>query len=178
MSRVILTGNPIWARDVNTTQYCGDPNKKDFGNVGVLNPKTDLGANQHARLVADLTTVARSSLLMRLVFTPNATAPSTSVQCCMPAWSPPATWLDGAVTRPGYPDGSAPPSQYYATIVGTGSTRTITLPTEASDDYGVTYAVTPRIVQAIGGAWNGTITSNAFTLTGLTAGKQVSVTIW
>lgn len=54
MSRVILTGNPIWARDVNTTQYCGDPNKKDFGNVGVLNPKTDLGANQHARLVAEL----------------------------------------------------------------------------------------------------------------------------
>jgi hypothetical protein len=161
-------GNPLWYRNAGITQYGGDLNKKDYGGIGSINAMTDLSAAQFCRLTADMAAVARLCPLMRLVFTTSAGSPATAVNWCAPAWA----------IALAYADGSAPPSASYPTITGSSTSRTVTLSATATDDYGVTVAIYPKIVRATGGVWDGVITSNAFTITGLTNGAPAVVTIW
>lgn len=165
---IVPSGNPLWLRNPGITQYGGDVNKKDYGGIGVINAQTDLGAAQFSRLTADLAAVARVTPLLRLEFTPDSGTLKSIVNWCAPAWAIPRS----------YPNGESPPSALYPTFSGTGASRTITLPASAADDFGVSAVIVPRIVLAVGGVWDGTITSNAFTLTGLTDGTRVCVTVW
>lgn len=168
MTSVLPSGNPLWLRNPGITQYGGDVNKKDYGGIGVVNAQTDIGAAQFSRLTADLAAVARVVPLMRLEFTPNSGTIKSTVNWCAPAWATPRS----------YPIGDSPPTAAYPTITGTGTSRTITVPSNAADDYGVSAVIVPRIVLAVGGVWDGTISANAFTLTGLTDGTRVCVTVW
>ena len=184
-------GNPFWLRNAGITQYGGDLNKKDYGGIGVINALTDLGASQYCRLTADQAAVARVSSLMRLQFTPHASAPITSVELCAPAWAVPLSYANGA----------SPPSSSYPLFGGSGTSRTITLAPTATDDYQASAQLSPKIIQVIGGNWDGSvvgfdslgdpftlpvalgwgdldIVSIQLTITGLTNEKPVSVTVW
>jgi hypothetical protein len=165
---IVPSGNPLWLRNPGVSQYGGDINKKDYGGIGVINALTDISAAQHARLASDAAAVSRTSTLMRLTFVCSATPPVTLVIWCVPAWAIPTY----------YADGSIPPSASYPTITGSGTSRTITMPTSAADEYGVVAAISPIIVRATNASWDGTITAGAFDLTGLSDGVVVSVDVW
>jgi hypothetical protein len=141
------SGAPLWLRGSGITQYGGDLNKKDYGGIGAINARTDLSAVQYSRLVADMASLARVSPLMRMQFTPHASAPVTSVELCSPCWGVPMPYADGA----------APPSSVYPTITGTGALRTIILSPTATDDYSVIGQISPKIIQVSGGTWDGSV---------------------
>ena len=185
-------GNPLWLRSPGITQYGGDVNKKDFGGIGAINARTDLTAAQYCRLTADVAALSRVSALMRLMFTPHAAAPITSVELCSPAWGVPVAYADGA---------SPPTASVYPTITGSGTSRIVTLTPTATDDYQVAAQISPKIVQVSGGNWDGDvigfnslgdpfvlpialgwgdldIVAIQFTITGLTNDVPCTVTVW
>ena len=166
---ILPSGNPLWLRAPGITQYGGDANKKDYGGIGVINAQTDISAAQYARMTADLAAVARVTPLVRLLVVTASGAPFAAVQWCAPAWA--------AATS--YADGSAPTSAIYPQVLcGDPTNFLVVIPSPVVDDYGISGAAVPRIVLVSGGVWDGTVMSNAFAITGVTATKPVSITVW
>lgn len=58
MPRVIPEGSPFWERTAQIGDYGGHVAKQDYGGRKPLDPLTDVGASQFARMTADLTAVA------------------------------------------------------------------------------------------------------------------------
>jgi len=55
------TGLPAWTRSADYIQYGGDPSKANYQSQGVVNPRTDVGAEGFSRLVADAASVVRTA---------------------------------------------------------------------------------------------------------------------
>lgn len=125
-------GLPAWSRSADHTYYGGHPNKANYQSQGVVNPRTDVGAEAIARLSADL-----------------AAAVNTS-----PMWV--ITYLDGGGGAPtvesvygmtgvrttSYGGGSPPTGFPSAARNGTGDV-TFTFASSYADPYGVTHAWVP-----------------------------------
>ena len=56
---VIPTGSPAWTRTSDFATYGGNLLKRNFASRGVVNPKTDVGAEAFSRMTADLAALAR-----------------------------------------------------------------------------------------------------------------------
>lgn len=54
-----LPGTPSWSRNNDHQVYGGDLNKQDYGNIGPINPKTDVSAAQFCRAVENQSCIER-----------------------------------------------------------------------------------------------------------------------
>lgn len=77
------TGSPAWVRNADHTTYGGDTEKANWKGIGVVNPKTDVGAEAFTRMCSDLAAVvltapwAEITLLMD-----DATPDDPTVEVC------------------------------------------------------------------------------------------------
>jgi len=73
---IVPTGNPAWVRANDHTTYGGNVNKIDYQSVGPVNPRTDIGAAQFCRLVADVAAIQLTAPFAELTFLCSDTAPA------------------------------------------------------------------------------------------------------
>ena len=73
---IIPTGNPAWTRSSAHTTYGGDLNKRNHLSQGVVDPETDLGAEQLTRMTEDLAAIARVSPFSVITYTNNDGSPA------------------------------------------------------------------------------------------------------
>lgn len=100
MSNVTPTGNPAWLRSIGFEDYGGSESKVNYQNQGVVNPRTDVGAEGFARACSDQAAVTRTVGFTVLTVTCNDTSPAaptvhavnmmTGVSATYAGGSPPA----------------------------------------------------------------------------------------
>jgi hypothetical protein len=62
-------GQPVWLRANSHTTYGGNVNKANYQSQGVVNPKTDVGAEHWARIAADLEALGNVAPFGTLTYT-------------------------------------------------------------------------------------------------------------
>lgn len=132
---IVPSGSPIWTRAAVHTQYGGDVNKRNLLSVGVVDAQTDVGAEQLARLVADMEAIARTAPFLIINYTNNDTAPAApTVNTVYMMTGVNTTTYAGNAPPLGFPSGARN---------GTGDV-TFTLSASYSDPYGAAGAFTIR----------------------------------
>lgn len=121
-------GTPAWERTASADIYGGHPDKRDFGNLGVINPKTDVSAVQFARLCADMAAVARVAPFSVITLTCDDTSPA----------APTVNGLRqmNGVSSTGYVGDSPPAGMPTCTRVSDGKVQ-IAWPPSVSDEFGI-----------------------------------------
>ena len=126
----IPTGAPAWLRTNDFVTYGGDPNKKNFQSRGVINPKTDVGAEGFSRLVADVAAVARVVEFCSMQVICDVSVHEPLVENCRLMTGATLTYF-GSSPLPGFP-----------TVTGNAAGDvTITFSSAYEDEYGVTGAL-------------------------------------
>lgn len=130
-------GRPAWARTVDHADYGGHVNKTNYQSQGVVNPRTDVGAEAIARMTADLAAVVRTAEFFEATILCNDASPAApTVESVL--------MMTGVRTSP-YA-GDAPPTGFpTVTRNGTGD-FTITFAASYSDAYGISEPFTPTHV--------------------------------
>lgn len=67
------TGSPVWLRQNDHTKYGGNTEKKNYQSQDAINGKTDLSAQNLARIAADLAAVGRTAPTFVLTYTQDDT---------------------------------------------------------------------------------------------------------
>jgi len=135
----IPTGAPAWLRTNDFTAYGGDLNKKNFASRGVVNPKTDVGAEAFARMTADLAAVARTAPFAVIKLLCNDGTPAApAIEYCA---------LMTGVRTVSYAGDAAPVGFPSAERNGDGDI-TITFDASYTDPYGVIGAFSLAHAQA------------------------------
>jgi hypothetical protein len=130
---VTPSGSPAWTRTADHTQYGGDTNKTNYMSQGVIDARTDVGAEQLARLAEDLAACARTAPFATLTYTCNDTSPA--------APSIAAAFLMTGVNTAGY-EGDAAPSGFPSAARNGNGDVTFTFASSYTDAYGVSGALT------------------------------------
>lgn len=134
---VTPAGTPSWTRAADHEDYGGHPNKTNYQSLGVINPRTDVGAEAFARLSADVAACVRTAAFL-----------SASILCH--DGSPAAPTVEAALLQTGVRtasyEGDAPPTGFPAVARnGTGHV-TLTFAASYTDAYGVSASFTPTMV--------------------------------
>jgi hypothetical protein len=134
---VTPAGTPAWTRAADHEDYGGHTNKKNYQSLGVINARTDVGAEAITRIAADMAAVARTGAFF-----------SASILCH--DGSPDDPTIENALMMTGVRtssyEGDAPPTGFPGvTRSGTGHV-VITFASSYTDAYGVSASFTPRIV--------------------------------
>ena len=151
-------GNPPWMRTMSAASYGAHASLRDYGGTGAINANTDITAEQYKRLAADVAAAAMVAplavLTLRWTVSPNA----VFVASVVPQWAP-AVFVEYA--------GSSPPSSVYPSVTLMGNVFTVTFPSTATDDYGVSGPIIPRVVVPASSdiLWGGPTDTSVFTLT-------------
>lgn len=125
------TGRPAWERASDIASYGGNVNKRNHLSQGVVDPETDLGAEDHGRMAADLAAVARVTPFATITYTCNDTgtaAPTVN-----------AVLMMTGVNVAGYEGDAAPSGMPSMARNGDGDV-TITFASSYSDPYAVSGA--------------------------------------
>lgn len=148
------SGSPAWVRNAAHTTYGGHTDKRNWQSQGLVNGRTDVGAEAFTRAAADLAAIARTAPLATLRVTCNDSSPA----------APTIEYVSQmtGIQSASYGGGAAPTGYPSASRNGDGDV-TITWPTTLTDDYGVSAAV--DINTAIPGAYGSTITICTATIT-------------
>jgi len=72
---VTPSGSPAWVRTNDHTNYGGHVDKANFLSQGVIDARTDVGADELARIAADLAAVARTAPFCNLTYTNDDSTP-------------------------------------------------------------------------------------------------------
>lgn len=125
-------GEPVWGEDgvrsATASVYGGHSDKKDYQNLGVTNPRTDISAAQFLRMTADMAAVARVNPYSIVTLVCNDTSPDDPTVSSV-------FQMTGNSTA-GY-EGDAPPSGFpTCTRVGNGEV-TVVWPSSPSDEFSV-----------------------------------------
>lgn len=122
------TGLPAWTRSADFIQYGGDPNKANYQSQGVVNPRTDVGAEGFSRLVADVAAVVRTAEFcsMQVLCNDSVVGPPTVENCRMMTGATAVSYL-----------GSAPPTGFPTVTRNGNGDVTATFLSSYNDDYGV-----------------------------------------
>lgn len=123
-------GYPAWVRNVDHTHYDGDVNKTNYLSRGVIDPRTDVGAEGFSRMTADLAAVVRVAPFCEMLITINDTAGTTVV---------PRIYMQTGVNAEGYP-GTSPPSGFPSVAYNGDGDVTVTFASSYNDPYGVSGA--------------------------------------
>lgn len=71
---VIPTGDPCWACTSSIETYGGNVDKKNYLDIGIVDPKTDVDAGQFSRMVEDVQMMNKTADFAVITFTCNDTA--------------------------------------------------------------------------------------------------------
>lgn len=125
---VTPTGEPIWTGASGHSDYGGHTNKRNHLSQGVVDPETDVSAEQCARMATDLASIARVAPFAVLDITCNDTSPAApTINSCRLATGVRSTSYEGDAAPSGFPS---------AARVATGR-FTLTFASSYSDDYSV-----------------------------------------
>ena len=127
---VTPTGLPIWSRTASFETYGGHTGKKNYNDVGLIDPTTDVSAEQFSREVADIAAMARTSPFAVMTYTQDDTGTN----------DPTVNYYDAH-------HGSGAAKAPTLTRNGDGDV-TITWDASYSDPYGVSQSVALRHVKA------------------------------
>ncbi len=127
------SGLPAWTRTASHTQYGGDLNKRNFQSQGVINAQTDVGAEEIARLAADLEACVRTAAFAVITLTATndggLVAPTVN-----------AVLLMSGIRATSYPGAAAPSGFPSCATIGAGHYQ-LTFASSYSDAYGVAGSV-------------------------------------
>jgi len=73
---VVPTGTPAWVKSNDFQTYGGHVDKANYQSLGAVNPRTDVTAEQLARMAADLAAVMRTASFCTFAYTCNDTSPA------------------------------------------------------------------------------------------------------
>lgn len=125
---VIPTGVPLWLRTNDFASYGGNLNKKNFASRGVINPKTDVGAEAFARMTADLAALGRTAPFAVLQIQCDDTTPA----------APTVTWVTMMTgTRNASYLGSLAPAGFPTVARNGNGDFTLSFAAYYTDPYGV-----------------------------------------
>jgi hypothetical protein len=128
------TGSPPWTRTSDHTQYGGNVNKRNYGNVGVVDAQTDVGAEDFCRLASDVAALARTADFAVITYLCNDSvpaAPTIEVVYMMTG------------TRVTSYAGDNPPSGFPSAARNGNGDVTFTFASSYADDYGVSGSFAP-----------------------------------
>lgn len=139
------SGSPAWTRTATHANYGGDVNKRNLLSVGVVDAQTDVGAEELARLAADLAAVTSTAPFMVITYLNNdgtPAAPTVEVVYGMTG-----------TTLTQYA-GDAPPSGFPSAARNGNGDVTFTFASSYADDYAVSGAFAPKhaVANALGTA--------------------------
>mgnify|MGYP007100060079 CR=1 FL=1 len=145
---VTPTGSPAWVRTVSHTDYGGDTDKQNYLSKGVIDPRTDVGAEAWSRIAADLSACARVAPFATMLIRMNDTSPAApTILACRMMTGVRLTSYEGNAAPSGFPS---------AVRDGTGIC-TITFASTYADPYSVSGGLS--MTNAIATA---TVSSSAF----------------
>lgn len=128
------TGRPAWARSVSHADYGGHANKKNYQSQGVVNPRTDVGAEGFTRLVADAEATTRTSPMLSMRYTNRDGTPDAPLVL--------SAYMMVGVSLAGYEGDLAPDSFPDGARNGTGDV-TFTFDSSFTDAYDISEAFAP-----------------------------------
>jgi hypothetical protein len=97
------SGLPAWARTNDFTAYGGNLNKRDYNDLPIVNPQTDVSAAQISRIAADLEAVARMADFCQITVTMGSGSEAPTVTECR--------MMTGIYDGAGY-SGTSPPTGF------------------------------------------------------------------
>lgn len=157
------TGRPAWARSVSHTDYGGHPNKANYQSQGVVNPRTDVGAEGFTRLVADAEATTRTAPTLTLRYTNRDTSPDAPLVL--------SAYMMVGVSLAGYEGDVAPDSFPDGARNSTGDV-TFTIDSSFADAYGVSEPFAPtQCVLSVEG-------TTAAVATYVISGQTVRIRCW
>lgn len=121
------SGAPAHVRSVGFEDYGGHANKSNYQNQGVVNPRTDVGAEALARMTSDLAAVVRTAQFATFTVQCNDTSPAAPTVA--------ATFMQTGVSA-SYA-GDDPPTGFPAFARVSAGKFTITFDAAYDDAYGV-----------------------------------------
>lgn len=131
---IIPTGSPAWLRTATHSDYGGNTSKRNFMSRGVVDPLTDVGAEDFVRICADLEAAVRTVPFATLTYLNSDSVPAApTVQSAL---------LMTGVRVVSYVGDAAPAGFPSAVRNGTGDV-TFTFASSYTDPYGVagTFAI-------------------------------------
>jgi hypothetical protein len=123
---VIPTGLPAWARTTSHTHYGGNVGKRNHLLQGVIDPETDVSAEQLARMASDLAAIARVSPFASMIVTCDDTPGIPTVE-----------WISMMTGVTSNYAGNSPPAGFPSVARVSNGVVDITFASSYSDDYGV-----------------------------------------
>lgn len=164
---------PLWSRTASAAGYGGHARLRDYCDIGAVNANTDVTAAQYKRLARDAAAIALTTPIVTMVVNYLSSGSIFVVDYCKPAWAPAVT------TR--Y-IGTAPPSSLYPAVAKTTLSPpgcSVTLPSSAQDEFGVSADVLIRVVNPCrpGVYWTPSSTTVA-QLDGFTPDAPVAIVIY
>ena len=126
------SGGPPWLRTAGITDYGGHVSKANYMARGIINPKTDVGADAIMRLSDHLSSAVRTASTLKITYTNNDSSPAApSVNSIV---------LQTGIDLDGYVDGSSPPSGFPSFARNGTGDITLTVASSYTDAYGVSGA--------------------------------------
>jgi hypothetical protein len=149
-------GNPLWARTASAAAYGAHANLRDYGNIGSVNANTDVNSGQYKRLGSDCAAGALTAPICTMLV--RFASGNVFVSYVAVPWAP--------ILNVEYA-GNSPPSSVYPTVTRASNVLTVTLPSLAYDEYGVSAPVVARIVipGLASASWNGPTENSTFGIT-------------
>ena len=133
------TGSPAWVRAMSHEDYGGHTDKTNWQSQGVVNPRTDVGADAFSSLCSHLAACARTAPFCVISLTLNDTSPAAPTVNSVRMMT--------GVRSTSYAGGSAPTGFPTCTRVSDGVAY-ITFASSYDDPYGIAGAYTPAHAEA------------------------------
>lgn len=139
---IVPTGSPAWLRTADITSYGGDANKRNYLSQGVVDPTTDVGAEDFSRLTADTAANTRTGDFAVLVIQCNDTTTSApTIESARMMTGVRLTAYTGDVAPAGFPSG----------VRNANGDVTIEFASSYLDEYGVSgaFSITDAAASAL-----------------------------
>jgi hypothetical protein len=175
---IIPTGHEAWTHTATPEIYGGGADKRNLMDIGAVNAKTDVNAEEYARICSDLTAVTRTAPLfwLSLLIHYSAGTASADVVASGIQWADPVdSYAGNASPDPVHPtviaDGGTPSSliiAFWGLYVATPTPHLL-----CPGPYGNTDPAYIRDVQVSGSVGGVTYTGGVIVLTGCTTDGAV-----
>lgn len=134
------SGNPAWERVAGITDYGGHTSKTNYMAQGVVNPRTDVGAEAIMRMADHLAAVANVSPFAVINYTQDDTGTNDPVVN--------SAYLMTGADSDGYPDGGMPPAGYPTLSRNGDGDVSVTFASSYNDSYGTAGTFAAKSAQA------------------------------
>jgi hypothetical protein len=134
----VPTGNPAWTRSVSHEDYGGSVDKQNYQSLGVVNARTDVGAEGFSRQVSDQAAAVRTAEFAVITYLNNDTGTDPpTIESCL---------LMTGIASASY-EGDSPPTGFPSAERNGDGDVTFTFAASYDDEYGVTAEFTPTQCQ-------------------------------